>query len=162
MKTKFLIILLSFSLGLISCSSDDNNESVTCIPTNMSMTINGEPLQYQGLSSGIVWNPARQIHIIDQNFYYRGAPFGDTNVYYSVPHKRKGKDVFEVFMFTANINGSHVEVNLLNEDFESEVITSSNTCFYAIFSGKFIVNDQEVIITEGIASYTFSNPIQIN
>lgn len=162
MKIKFRILLLLFMFILASCSGNDDNESAICIPTSMSMIINGESVEYNVSGTGIDWDWSRQKHILDQSFYYSSSSLGESTISYSVPHKLKGKNVFETFVFRTYLNGSYIEINLLNEDFESEVITNSNTCLYAVFSGKFTLNNQEIIITEGKASFIFENPIQIS
>lgn len=162
MKPKFLSFFLIICLVFASCSGNDDEESVICIPNSMSMNINGGLVQFDESGTGINWDRERKIHILDQSFYYNSDAFGESYITYSVPHRVKGKNVFETFVFQTYLNGSLIEINLLNEDFESEVITNSDTCLYAIFSGKFTVNDQEIIITDGKASFIFENPIQID
>ncbi|RZK04901.1 MAG: hypothetical protein EOO46_16245 [Flavobacterium sp.] len=161
MKTKshfLLILFVSISFILSSCSDDDAPE-IPCSPTKLTMKVNGEASEQVAGGRGIDWHWTRKIHILHLNFYTDIHTQGLSSLSISLPFKKTGKNIIEQFGFNEIVDGEFVFRNLIGEDFETEVIINRSTCFYATFSGKFVLNGQEIEITDGIVSYEYEEPM---
>lgn len=153
---KYYIVLFFSCLSFFSCDKNENEPN--CIPTNVSMSVNGELQTFQALGRGI--NITNNGYVLSLNLDRRNneIPLREQTFYIQLPYKKTGKNIIKSCDYHQYINGILLDGDLVNSDFKSDVIVNRNTCFYATFSGKLIDGNKEVTITDGKISYTYENP----
>jgi len=157
MKTKILnLIFPVFFVLYISCSVDENAQN--CLETSVTMVVNGEMQTFEANAYGVDLN-GNQGYTLQINLY-RGSnnPFREQGIVILLPYKKTGENVIKNFNYHQYINGVAFNGDFINGEFQSKVITNSNSCFYATFSGKLNDGNQEVIITDGKVSYQYETP----
>lgn len=151
--TLLFLILLSTTL---SCSKDD--ESVEpCHATQITIKINGELHTFTPAGRGIdiIWETGGYDLMLR---FYGSIDRANENLGLDMIYKKTGYNVIDKLRLTLD-DGEHVGVyNLVNDDFESDVIINRSECFYATFSGKINDDGEELIITDGIISYEYDEP----
>ena len=146
-----LLLLVTF----ISCSKD--NDEPVCLETNITMKINGELQNFQAIGRGI--DLRQNDYELSINLDRRSdSPFREQTFYISLPYKKTGINIFEKIIYHQYINNTLFEGDFVNGELQSKVITNTNKCFYATFSGKLNDGNQEVNITEGSISYQYESP----
>ncbi|HAT75264.1 MAG TPA: hypothetical protein DCS19_00055, partial [Flavobacterium sp.] len=75
-----------------------------------------------------------------------------------LPYKKTGTNIIEEFNYFRVQNTSSFEGNFVPGELQSKVKVNRNTCFSATFSGRAIIDGNEIIITEGIINHVYSNP----
>ena len=162
MKIRQSLIKFTFailSIALLACSNDNNHEvTLECIPTNVSMTVNGDVQTFQAIGRGI--DITENGYILSINLDRRN--FGSTNeqgVYLELPYKRTGKNLIKNFIYHQYINNVPFDGNFVTDgNFQSEVLINRETCFSATFSGTLKIGAQEIVITKGVLNYTYETP----
>ena len=148
----FILILLSF----ISCSNDDSDQEV-CLENKAVMKINGENQTFDVDGYGI--NARENGHVLILNLARRGNnPFREQFIIIRLPFKMTGENIIEQFAYSQNIDNTLFNGNYVNDEFESRVITNTDNCFYATFSGKISDGNQEITITDGLISHEYGTP----
>ncbi|MFV0571059.1 MAG: hypothetical protein ACK5M1_01335 [Xanthomarina gelatinilytica] len=152
-NSTLLILILS---TLYSCSNDDDNEQ-QCMETNVTMTVNGESQTFQAIGRGIdLRQNGYELHL---NLDRRNTdPFREQGIVIILPYKKTGENIIEQFIYHQYIDNTPFNGDFLDGEFQSNVITNTNKCFYATFSGILNNGNQEVIITEGKLSYEYEKP----
>lgn len=153
-----LLILPNFFI-LSSCSEDDETE--TCPQTeNISMKINGELKQFEISGWGIDLNNNKPGHTLSiQIFNGVINPRQDSySITLKLPYKKTGTNSIEELNYFRVQNASSYEGNLVLGQLQSEVTVNKNTCFSATFSGRAIIDGNEIIITEGIINHIYKDP----
>ena len=72
--------------------------------------------------------------------------------------KKTGSNIIEEFNYLRVQNGTSSEVNFVSGEFQSKVTDNKNTCFSGTFSGRVVVDGNEIVITEGILNHVYTNP----
>ena len=158
---KILHLLLVFNCFLIlnSCSDDDNIQ--TCPQTEIaSIEINDELKQFDINGWGIDLDNDGTGHTLSL-WLHTGVfqPQQDTyDIIIKLPYKQTGNNIIEEFNYLRVQNGTSSEIDFVEGEFESEVITNTNSCFSATFSGRVTVDGNEIIITEGIIEHIYDEP----
>ncbi len=159
MKLKFFnIIFIVLAFILISC--DKEVKEPDCITTNVSMLINGELKTFQAQGRGIELTNNGYILSLNLDGGSNDPIYREQSFYIQLPYKKTGKNIIKSCNYHQYINSISLDGDLVNSDFQSEVIINQNTCFYATFSAKLKDGNQEVIITDGKISYTYENPFK--
>ncbi|MEK8180109.1 hypothetical protein WMW71_07125 [Flavobacterium buctense] len=153
-KLNFLLLLLT--VLTLSCSKEDNND--VCLETNVSMVINGELQTFQTTGRGIDLNQDGGYTL--RIWLSRGSsnPSLEQSILIVLPYQKRGDNVLDNFMYNQYSIGTTFNGDFSNGTIESKVITNSNTCFYATFSGTFNDGNQEFVITDGKLSYQYETP----
>lgn len=149
----FVIILFS----LISCSNDDSVQQV-CLENTADLKINGESQSFSVEGYGI--NSRENGHVLFLNLARRtNDPYIEQFINIRLPFKMTGNNIIEQFAYRQiSIDGVLFNGNYVNGEFESRVITNTDNCFYATFSGKISGGNQEIIITDCIISREYRTP----
>lgn len=147
-----LTILCVIAFTTISCSNDDDHQP--CYATDVTMTINGEVQSFQAYGRGI---DIREDGYELQLYFYRGSsnPFSEQNLTVKLPYKKRGKNIFEAFLYSQYIDNTPFEGDFLDGELQSQVITNTSNCFYATFSGTLSDGNQEIVITNGELKYEY-------
>ena len=160
MKNIKCSLIIFFSLLILSSCSNEN-EAQTCPQTeNISMKINGEVKQFEISGWGIDINNNGLGHTLTLQIF-TGVLYPQQDSYditLKLPYKRTGTDIIEEFNYFRVQNGSSAEGNFVLGEFDSRVTVNKNTCFSATFSGRAIIDGNEIIITEGIINHVYSDP----
>lgn len=152
----FRILLFLLTLGLTSCSKDDDSQQV-CMETSVTMTVNGELQEFQALGRGI--DLRQNGYLLQLNLDRRSTDRSrEQTMVIRLPYKKTGENIIEEFLYRQYINGISFSGDLINEDFQSHVTTNTRNCFYATFSGKISDGNQEVIFSDGIVSFKYEPP----
>ena len=85
-------------------------------------------------------------------------PYSEQGIAVILPYKKTGENIIEQFIYHQYRDGVLFDGDFLNGEFQSNVITNTNKCFYATFSGKLSNGTQEIIITDGKLSFTYNQP----
>ena len=154
------IYLLSFFSCLLLQSCDKDDKVPDCIATNVSMIVNGELQTFQALGRGI--DLTNDGYVLSLNLDRRNNEIllREQTFYIQLPYKKTGKNIIKNCDYHQYVNGISLDGDLVNSDFQSDVIINRNTCFYATFSAKLKDGNKEVIITDGKISYTYENPFE--
>lgn len=155
----YLLLILTSLCTLSSCSKDDETE--TCPQTeNISMKINGELKQFQISGWGIDLNNNKPGHTLSlQLFNGVIQPRQDSySITLKLPYKKTGTNTIEELNYFRVQNASSSEGNFVQGQLQSKVTVNKNTCFSATFSGRAIIDGNEIIITEGIINHVYSDP----
>ena len=154
------IIITLLICVFFSCSTDDNNEEPKCLETEVTMVVNGELQNFQAIGYGI--SMRENGYLLQLNLDRRdNDPFRQQTVVIQLEYLKTGKNIIDKFDYHQYIDDQLFEGDFVNYEFENTVITNSNKCFSATFSGKIIKEDQEVIITDGILNMTYRNPFDV-
>ncbi len=155
MKTKPLLrLLFIFLFALTSCSQDDEP---ACMETNITMEINGELQSFQASGRGIDIRPNG--YELQINLSRRIVePLKQQGFYITLPYKKTGENIVERFHYLQYTSDDRFEGDFLQGELQSNILTNTRKCFYATFSGKLNDGDQEIIITNGVLSYTYETP----
>lgn len=150
-------LILSLSIILTGCS---DKQTGVCPEINVTMKVNGELQSFEVLGYGIDLTPNG--HMLHLNLH-RGSqdPFREQGIAIFLPYKKTGTNVIEQFIYHQYIDDMAFDGDFTDGEFESRVITNTNTCFYATFSGKLHDGTRQVVITEGTLSYTYVNPFEL-
>ena len=152
--------LLSLFIVVItfSCDKDsENKDDMNCQPTSVSMVVNGQPQTLQAIGYGI--DLTSKGYVLHLNIDKRSNdPLREQGVAIILPYKKTGKNVIEKFLYHQYINNVSFDGNFIDGEFECNVKINRKSCFFATFSGKLNDGKQEVIITDGIISYQYSDP----
>lgn len=152
---KGLLILLM--INFMSCSNDDDVNQQICLETNVTIRVDGEVQTFQAIGRGI--DLRENGYELSINLDRRSNdPFREQGIAIILPYKMTGENIFEQFIYHQYIDSTPFDGDFLNGEFQSNVITNTNKCFYATFSGKLSDGNQEIIITEGKLSYEYENP----
>lgn len=156
MKNKIIYSLLF--LILLSCSKDDDNQ--TCVDADSTMVINGELQTFQTLGYGIDLVSLNPIsHELQINLYRSSTgSFNEQNIYFILPYKKTGKNKITEFHYSESSISQNFEGDFINGEFECNVKSNSRKCFYATVSGKLVIGNQTVEITDGIISVVYDEP----
>lgn len=152
---KVLFVLILFSS--ISCSNDDSDQQV-CLENTANLKINGENQAFNVEGYGI--NSRENGHVLMLNLARRtNNPYIEQFINIRLPFKMTGNNIIEQFAYRQkSIDSVLFNGNYVNDEFESRVITNTDNCFYATFSGKISDGIQEIIITDGIISQEYGTP----
>ena len=163
MKTRQPFIKFIFAIvstAFLSCSHDknDNEVVISCIPTNVSMVVNGEQQNFQAVGRGI--NLHQDGYALDINIDRRSLEStNEQGAYIKLPYKLTGSNLIQNFIYHQYINNVSFDGDFVVEgDFQSEVLINRETCFFATFSGTLNNGNQEIVITKGVISYTYEVP----
>ena len=155
----YLLLILTSSFTLSSCSKD--NETPACPQSeNISMKINGEFKQFQISGRGIDLDNDNSGHTLTLQLF-SGVIYPQQDSYYitlKLPYKKTGNNIIEEFNYNRIQNLSSSEANFVLGELKSSVTVNKNTCFSATFSGRAIIDGNEIIIIEGIINHVYSNP----
>lgn len=150
------IILNLIIVSLFSCANDDKNEQI-CLETNVTMTVNGESQSFQAIGRGI--DLRENGYELQLNLDRRSNdPLREQGIAIILPYKKTGKNIIKQFIYHQYIDRISFDGDFKTGEFESNVITNTNKCFYATFSGTLNDGNQKVIITEGKLSYQYETP----
>jgi hypothetical protein len=158
-KIKFLLTVFISLFIFNSCSKD--NDDPTCPEIeNISMKINGEVKHFQIIGWGIDLNNNGSGHTLSlQIFTGVFNPQQDSyNITLKLPYKKTGSNIIEEFNYLRVQNGTSSEVNFVSGEFQSKVTVNKNTCFCGTFSGRVVVDGNEIVITKGILNHVYTNP----
>lgn len=155
-----ILLLCIFSVVIFSCSDDDKSES--CRATEISMKVNGELRKYVVAGWEINMTPDSDGGFHQQlglQFYRDlNGTFSEEYLTLSMRYKRTGHNKIET-MTLSRFDDEHTgEYSIVNDDFHDNVRVNRSTCFYATFSGKFIADGEEIVITEGEISEEYEEP----
>jgi hypothetical protein len=161
-KIRHLLIVFTSFLLLNSCSDDDDNDDVqTCPQTEIaSMKINSELKQFEINGRGIDSDNDGSGHTLSV-FLLTGVfqPQQDSYaVTIKLPYKKTGTNIIEEFNYFRVQNGTSAEGDFVQGEFESTVTVNTNSCFSASFSGRAIIDGNEIVITEGIVEHVYDQP----
>lgn len=151
-KGLLIILLITFN----ACSSDDDNVPV-CYDTNPVITINGQVQAFQAIGRGIDIRPIGYELSINLDRRHN-MPYREQSVSIKLPYKQTGENIIEAFNYSQYIDDISFSGDFLDGEFQSNVITNTNECIYATFSGVLSDGNQEITITNGILKYTYQNP----
>ncbi|MGL2964158.1 hypothetical protein ACSVH2_10105 [Flavobacterium sp. RSB2_4_14] len=160
MKNSLYSLLFFFSLTIFSSCSKDN-DTQTCPESEIiSMKINGELRQFQIIGWGIdLENDNSGYTLTLQIFSGVFSPQQDSyDITLKLPYKKTGTNIMEEFHYFRVQNGSSSEGDFVQGELQSKVTVNKNTCFSATFSGRAIIDGNEVTITEGIINHVYSDP----
>ncbi|MBY8962870.1 hypothetical protein KJK34_08925 [Flavobacterium sp. D11R37] len=118
------------------------------------MKINGELKTFTtgGREISIIWGTGQY----DLSLLFYGSTQGTLRL--EMIYKETGNNVIDLLKL-GNFDEAHTGMyELVNDDFESNVLVNRSECFYATFSGKINANGEELIITEGVISYEYDEP----
>jgi len=155
---RYILIIFVSQFILNSCSDDDGPDCPAS--ENISMKINGEIKQFVVSGRGIHLDNDNSGHTLSLKI--SAGVFGPTQDSYAVtlklPYKKTGVNIIEEFNYFRVQNLSSYEGDFVMGELQSNVTVNKNTCFSATFSGKAIINGNEIIITEGIINHTYADP----
>ncbi|WP_250432392.1 hypothetical protein [Hanstruepera flava] len=164
MKIQHLLIVFIGSLLLNSCSNDDDDDGdvQTCPQTEtVSMKINGELKQFEVNGRGIDLDNDGSGHTLSL-WLLTGVfqPEQDTYaITIKLPYKKTGTNIIEEFNYFRVQHGTSTNSDFVAQGvLESNIITNTNLCFSATFSGSAIVNGNEITITDGIIKHVYDDP----
>ncbi len=153
-----LTIFISL-LILSSCSKENDTQS--CPESEIiSMKINGEVKQFEVSGWGIDLDNDNTGHTLMLQLF-NGVIYPQQDSYditLKLPYKKTGTNIIEEFNYFRVQNVSSAEGNFVLGEFNSRVTVNKNTCFSATFSGRAIIDGNEIIITEGIINHVYSEP----
>ena len=143
---------------LLACSKKNENQPA-CQPLKVSMVVNGDLQTFEVLGYGIdLTSKGHVLHLnLDRREY---TPLREQTVFMTLPYKKTGKNVIDEFFYRQYINKVTFQGSFLEGEFESNVVTNNKYCIYATFSGKLSDGNQEVIITDGVVSYSYDTPFE--
>ncbi len=147
-----LLLLINFS----SCSSDDDSQQ-SCLETSIIININGDVQSFQ--ATGRALNLRENGHELTLSLSrHVSEPHQEQFITIKLPFNKTGENSINYFVYRQNIEGSRIEGDFTDHDFQSNVITNTNECFYATFSGKLNNDHQEVTINEGEVIFKYEEP----
>lgn len=156
---KLILIFISVLLVLNSCSTDSSESKCPEIE-NISMKINGEFKEFQVIGWGIDLNNDGSSHTLTLQIH-TGVfnPEQDSyDITLKLPYKKNGVNLIEEFNYFRVQNGTVSHVNFVTGEFQSKVTVNKNTCFSGTFSGRAVIDGNEIIITEGILNHVYADP----
>ena len=149
------LLCIFLSVNFYSCSDDD--KEIVCSQTNVTITINDEVKNFQAIGRGI--DLRANGYELQINLYRSESdPFIEESISIKLPYKRTGENIIEQFQYNQYMNGVFFSGDFLNGEFQSNVISNTNKCFSATFSGVLSDDNQEVIITDGQITYQYDEP----
>lgn len=148
---KFTITILISFLFLNSCSKEE--DSLPCPQTeNISMKINGEEMQFRAMAWGIVQEPTLELEIAAGVF----APQHNSwSLSLKLPYKKTGNNLIEELLYTRVINSTTVQGYFEPGDLQSQVTVNTKNCISLTFSGRIVIDGNEIVITDGIINYVY-------
>ncbi|MDT0689159.1 hypothetical protein RM549_05145 [Salegentibacter sp. F188] len=155
-----LFIIFNGILILNSCSEDD---AQPCPQTEViSMQINGQVKQFHIDGNGIDLDRDGSGHTL--SLWLSTGVFQPQQDSYAItiklPYKKTGTNIIEKFNYFRVQNGSSAESDFVEGELQSEVIINTNSCFSATFSGRTIVDGNEIVITEGTITHIYNEPFE--
>jgi hypothetical protein len=153
--------LMIFASLFVQQSCSKEKDATTCPETEyISMKINGETMQFKASGRGIDLNEDGLGHTLSLfNFAGVLSPKQDSySITLKLPYKKTGIDIIEEFSYFRVQNTSSARVDFVQGELHSEVNVNTNTCFSATFSGRAIIDGNEIIITEGTMNRIYSEP----
>ena len=158
---QYLFIIFNALLILNSCSEDDKAE---LCPQNevITMQINGEVEEFDISGRGIELDTDGSGHTLVL-YLFTGVFHPQQDSYaitVKLPYRRTGTNIIEEFSYFRVQNGISEESDFVEGELESEVIINTNSCFRATFSGRSIVDGNEIIISEGIINHIYDEPLR--
>lgn len=161
MKKYLHLLMISISLPIFNCCSDDD-DSQTCPQSEIaSMEINDELKQFDVNGWGINIDNDGTGHTLSlQLMTGVFQPQQDTYaITIKLPYKQTGNNIIEEFNYVRVQNGTSSEIDFVTQgELESNVIVNTNSCFSATFSGTVILNGNEIIIKDGIVEHIYDEP----
>src|SRR6187402_1832657 len=154
LKLLFIPVLTIF----LSCShSKDENQ--TCLPTKITMVVNGVPQTWNAGGRGIDLTPiGYKLSInLDRSI---AEPYSQQGVSIILPYKVTGANVIKSFHYLQYDHDQSFEGDFVDGQFKSYVISNTQNCLLATFSGKLNDGDQEIVITNGSVSYLYETPFE--
>jgi hypothetical protein len=155
---QYALLLFISQFILNSCSKD--NEPSCPQSENISMKINGEIKQFEISGWGIDLDNNNSGHTLSLQIF--SGVFNPNQDSYAItlklPYKKTGANIIKTFNYFRVENGSSFESDLALGELQSNVTVNKNTCFSATFSGRTIINGNEIVITEGVINHVYSNP----
>ncbi len=159
MKNIQFSLLVFISLFILnSCSNDDEP---SCPQTeNISMKINGEIKQFEVNGWGIDLDNDNSGHTL--TLWLETGVFNPQQDSFAItlklPYKKTGNNIIEEFNYFSAQNATTHQGNFVQGELQSTVTVNKSTCFSATFSGRAIIDGNEIIITEGIINHVYDDP----
>ncbi len=162
MKKLNKILIVFFSLFiLISCSEEEKMPNCSLVE-KISMKINGELKEFEYRGRGIVLIK-EGTYILD--FSISAGVFNPIQdsygLYLELPYKKTGTDLIQKFSYSRIKDTDSIDVDFIQDgELESEITVNTNSCLGIKFSGRVMINNQEVIITDGVINHIYDEPIE--
>ncbi len=156
---KFPITILISFLFLNSCSKE---EEVSPCPQseNISMKINGEEMEFTAMGWGIDLDRDDTGHTLYLQIF-DGTLYPQQNSWslsLFLPYKKTGNDIIEKILYFRVPNATPNEGYFYPGDLQSKVTVNTKNCISLTFSGRIVIDGNEIIISDGIIDHVYPYP----
>lgn len=156
---QYLVLFFTGLLILNSCSED--HEADPCPKAEIiSMKINGELKQFVVNGRGIDLDSDGSGHTLTL-WLFSGVLQPQQDSYaitLKLPYEKTGTNIIEEFRYFRVHNGNSAKGYFSDGEFQSEILSNTSSCFSATFSGRTMVDGNEIVITEGVIDHVYDEP----